>query len=284
MIIPKYAAGDGAGEFPRSIKGRTEILENQALKLLFNQRTLWQCSLSKPSSPWLSLRRQRFSRFMRSASGMPDISGRSMLPRGISWEPSASVSAELESSRSTRAATRPTTCLLLPSATLATMADLSSFSEKSNQYRLTSPDVHRLSRIVGPVDPAANYVSLVAGVTDCPSAAFMGPAPWAAIAAADGFPHGPFTTPGPTRTTLQGNYGNLKTFCGECMTFALGNAVGRQVLLPQWRDPNSNVWANLPVVQDSTFVRLLATPNVQAHSKAFSNAVVQQVYLSVFLR
>ncbi|KAF7360683.1 hypothetical protein MVEN_00800100 [Mycena venus] len=139
-------------------------------------------------------------------------------------------------------------------------------------------------QIVSPVDASANFVSLVAGVTDCPSAAFTGPAPWAAIAAADGFPHGQYTTPGTTRTTLQGDYHNLKTFCGECMTFALGNALGRQVLLPQWKDPNSNVWSNLPVVQDSTFVRLLATPNVQAYSRAFSNAVVQQVYLSVFLR
>ncbi|KAF7360671.1 hypothetical protein MVEN_00798800 [Mycena venus] len=87
-------------------------------------------------------------------------------------------------------------------------------------------------------------------------------------------PHGPCTTPETTRTTLQGEYHNLKTFCGECMTFALGNAVGRQVFLPQWKNPNS----------DSIFVRLLATPNVQAYSRAFSNAVVQQVYLSVFLR
>ncbi|KAJ7729272.1 hypothetical protein B0H14DRAFT_2640453 [Mycena olivaceomarginata] len=104
------------------------------------------------------------------------------------------------------------------------------------------------------------------GVTDCPTAAFMGPAPWAAIAAADGFPHGQYTNPGTTRTTLQGGYNNLKTFCGECMTFALGNAVGRQVLLPQWKDPNS----------------MLATPNVQAYAN-FYGAVVQQVvwYLSV---
>ncbi|KAK7044396.1 hypothetical protein R3P38DRAFT_3258541 [Favolaschia claudopus] len=155
--------------------------------------------------------------------------------------------------------------------------------------------------IASPVDPAANYVSLVAGVTDCSAAAFSGSAPWAAIAAADGFPHGQYTTPGTTRTTLQGGYHNLNTFCGECMTFALGTAVGRQVLLPQWKDPNSSkplstklakdvnglptdVHANLPVVQDSTFGRLLATPNVQAYSNFYSNAAVQQVYLSVFFR
>ncbi|KAJ7712114.1 hypothetical protein B0H14DRAFT_3638818 [Mycena olivaceomarginata] len=138
-------------------------------------------------------------------------------------------------------------------------------------------------QISGPKDPNAPYVSLVAGVTDCPTAAFMGPAPWAAIAAADGFPHGQYTTPGTTRTTLQGGYGNLKTFCGECMTFALGNAVGRQVLLPQWKDPNSHVYTAMPVVQDNTFTRLLATPNVQAYANFYS-AAVQQVYLSVFFR
>ncbi|KAJ7769757.1 hypothetical protein B0H14DRAFT_3894849 [Mycena olivaceomarginata] len=138
-------------------------------------------------------------------------------------------------------------------------------------------------QISGPKDPNAPYVSLVAGVTDCPTAAFMGPAPWAAIAAADGFPHGQYTTPGTTRTTLQGGYGNLKTFCGECMTFTLGNAVGRQVLLPQWKDPNSHVYTAMPVVQDNTFTRLLATPNVQAYAN-FYGAAVQQVYLSVFFR
>ncbi|KAF8205308.1 hypothetical protein K438DRAFT_1964385 [Mycena galopus ATCC 62051] len=139
-------------------------------------------------------------------------------------------------------------------------------------------------QIVSPVDASADYVSLVAGVTNCPSAAFMGPAPWAAISAADGYPHGQYTTPGTTRTTLQGGYNNLKTFCGECMTFALGTFHTLQVLLPQWRNPDSTVLTSLPVVQDSTFDRLLATPNVQAYSQFYSNAAVQQVYLSVFLR
>ncbi|KAJ6509644.1 hypothetical protein DFH09DRAFT_1374667 [Mycena vulgaris] len=138
-------------------------------------------------------------------------------------------------------------------------------------------------QILSPVDPAAGYVSLTAGVTDCTTAGFNGTAPWAALAAADGFPHGVFPTPGPTRTTLQGAYGNLKTFCGENMVFALGTAVGRQVLLPTWKDPNSSVHSALPVVQDSTFNRLLATPNPASYSAFYSGATVQRVYLSLFV-
>ncbi|KAJ7176213.1 hypothetical protein C8R43DRAFT_555879 [Mycena crocata] len=136
---------------------------------------------------------------------------------------------------------------------------------------------------LSPIDPAAGFISLVAGVSNCSSATFGGTAPWAAIAAADGFPHGQFTTPGTTRSTLQGGYGNLKTFCGECMTWALGTAVGRPVLLPTWKDPNSTLHPNLPVVQDSTNNRLVVTPNPAAYSAANSNAVVQQVFLSIFI-
>ncbi|KAJ7576995.1 hypothetical protein C8J56DRAFT_1114477 [Mycena floridula] len=138
-------------------------------------------------------------------------------------------------------------------------------------------------QILSPVDPAAGYVSLIAGVTNCADAAFTGPAPWAAIAASDGFPHGVYPTPGPTRTTLQGSYGRLNIFCGEPMTFAQGTAVGRAVLLPQWKDPNSTVHSALPVVQDSTFGRLLATPNPASYSAFYSGAAIQQVYLSIFV-
>ncbi|KAJ7839777.1 hypothetical protein B0H13DRAFT_1911024 [Mycena leptocephala] len=116
-------------------------------------------------------------------------------------------------------------------------------------------------QILSPVDPNANYVALISGIQPCTAAAFTGPTSWSAIAASDGFPHGAFTTPGTTRTTLQGSYGNLNTFCGEVMTFALGSAFGRQVLLPQWRDPNS----------------MLVTPNVQGYVQSNSNAQVQQV-------
>ncbi|KAJ7797000.1 hypothetical protein B0H13DRAFT_1934353 [Mycena leptocephala] len=101
--------------------------------------------------------------------------------------------------------------------------------------------------ILSPVDPNANYVALISGIQPCTAAAFTGPTSWSAIAASDGFPHG--------------SYGNLNTFCGEVMTFALGSAFGRQVLLPQWRDPNS----------------MLVTPNVQGYVQSNSNAQVQQV-------
>ncbi|KAJ7623823.1 hypothetical protein B0H17DRAFT_1219064 [Mycena rosella] len=138
-------------------------------------------------------------------------------------------------------------------------------------------------QILSPVDPAAGYVSLTVGNSNCPAASFTGTAPWAPIAAADGFPHGQFPTPGPTRTTLFGGYGNLNTFCGENMVFALGTAVNREVLLPTWKDPNSSLHTALPVVQDSTFNRLLATPDPLTYSISNSGATVQQVYLSIFI-
>ncbi|KAJ7197737.1 hypothetical protein GGX14DRAFT_573886 [Mycena pura] len=137
-------------------------------------------------------------------------------------------------------------------------------------------------QILSPIDPNAGYVDLVAGVMNCENAAFMGPAPWVAIAAADGFPHGQFPTPGTTRATLQGAYGNLNTFCGESMSWALGSAVGRQVLLPTWKDPNSKLWPNMPVALDKTRNWLLATPNVTAYVSG-SGSVVQQVFLSIFI-
>ncbi|KAJ6540669.1 hypothetical protein B0H19DRAFT_1078069 [Mycena capillaripes] len=131
-------------------------------------------------------------------------------------------------------------------------------------------------QILSPVDPAAGYVSLTVGNSNCAAASFTTGA-WAPIAAADGFPHGQFPTPGPTRTTLFGGYGNLNTLCGENMVFALGTAVNRQVLLPTW-----SLHTALPVVQDSTFNRLLATADPLAYSIS-NGATVQQVYLSIFI-
>ncbi|KAJ6562589.1 hypothetical protein B0H19DRAFT_1234152 [Mycena capillaripes] len=64
--------------------------------------------------------------------------------------------------------------------------------------------------ILSSVDPSANYVSLIAGLTDCSATAFTGTAPSAAIAASDRFPQGPYPSAGTTKTTLQGGYGNLK--------------------------------------------------------------------------
>jgi hypothetical protein len=47
---------------------------------------------------------------------------------------------------------------------------------------------------------------------------------------------GAYPTPAPTETTFGGGYGNLHTDCGESMIFALGSAIGRQVLLPAWSE------------------------------------------------
>ncbi|KAJ6475851.1 hypothetical protein DFH09DRAFT_1372961 [Mycena vulgaris] len=138
-------------------------------------------------------------------------------------------------------------------------------------------------QILSPVDPAAGYVSLTFGNPNCAAGFFTNNEAWAPIAAADGFPHGQFPTPGPTRTTIFGGYGSLNTFCGENMVFALGTAVNRQVLLPAWKDPNSVLHTALPVVQDSTFNRLLATPDPATYSITNSGASIQQVYLSIFI-
>ncbi|KAJ6525386.1 hypothetical protein B0H19DRAFT_592101 [Mycena capillaripes] len=91
-------------------------------------------------------------------------------------------------------------------------------------------------QILSPMDPAAGYVSLTFGNPNCAAGFFTNNEAWAPIAAADGFPHGQFPTPGPTRTTLFGGYRSLNTFCGENMVFALGTAVNRQVLLPAWSE------------------------------------------------
>ncbi|KAJ7222805.1 hypothetical protein C8J57DRAFT_1536212 [Mycena rebaudengoi] len=138
------------------------------------------------------------------------------------------------------------------------------------------------TQIVSPIDQGAGYISHVAGITDCPTAAFTGSAPWAAIAAADGNPRA-FSILIPFSRSLEPQR-PLKTFCGENMVFALGSAVGRQVLSPAWKNPDGSMFTGLPVVQDSTFNRLLATPNPASYSAFYSGASVQQVYLSSFFQ
>ncbi|KAJ7785297.1 hypothetical protein DFH07DRAFT_948372 [Mycena maculata] len=121
-------------------------------------------------------------------------------------------------------------------------------------------------QILSPVDPAVGYVSLVAG------------ADFLCISYSRNHED-------------QGSYGNLKTFCGKSMTFALGTAVSQQVLLPTWMSLHAlmggvyirGLHTSLLVVQDSTFNRLLATPNPATYSAFYLGATVQQVHLSLFI-
>ncbi|KAJ7248702.1 hypothetical protein C8J57DRAFT_1240119 [Mycena rebaudengoi] len=97
------------------------------------------------------------------------------------------------------------------------------------------------NRILSPVDPVAGYVSLICGTTLCNQCAFTGSTnPFVAISAADGNPLGRFPTPGFTQDTFGAGYGNLHTHCGENQVWVLGSAVGRQVLVPSWRDPSGS--------------------------------------------
>ncbi|KAJ7289766.1 hypothetical protein C8J57DRAFT_1628955 [Mycena rebaudengoi] len=97
------------------------------------------------------------------------------------------------------------------------------------------------TRILSPVDPVAGYVSLICGTILCGGCAFSGSTnPFVAISAADGNPLGPFPTPGFTANTFAAGYGNLHTYCGENQVWVLGSAVGRQVLVPSWRDPSGS--------------------------------------------
>ncbi|KAJ7049943.1 hypothetical protein C8F01DRAFT_722261 [Mycena amicta] len=139
-------------------------------------------------------------------------------------------------------------------------------------------------QILSPSDLNAGYVDLVSGVTTCSNAVFAGQSgPWVAIAAADGFPHGQLPTPATTRTTLNGAYGQLNTFCGESMVYQLATQFGRQVLSPTWKDPNSQLWPNLAVALDITRNWLLATSDLSAYTVNSGGSSVQQLVLSVFI-
>ncbi|KAJ7698269.1 hypothetical protein B0H17DRAFT_1260069 [Mycena rosella] len=131
-------------------------------------------------------------------------------------------------------------------------------------------------QILSLVDQAAGYVSLTAAVIDCTTASFTGSGPWAAIAAADGFP--PHTE-------------TFNIFCGKNLVFALGTAAGRQVLLPAWKNPDSTESSHVhPVIGANKKSRhahgpargarqhvLLATSNPATYSAFYSGAKVQQV-------
>ncbi|KAJ6450173.1 hypothetical protein C8R45DRAFT_1128177 [Mycena sanguinolenta] len=137
--------------------------------------------------------------------------------------------------------------------------------------------------ILSPVDPAAGYVSLVCGVTQCSGCAFVGSGdPFVALVAGDGNPAGPFPTPGLTQNTFGAGYGNLNTDCGENQVWVLGSAVGRQVLVPSWRDPSGTLNSNLIVLLDETSNGLVVAASAAVYSAARSHAV-RQLQLSIFI-
>ncbi|KAJ6484771.1 hypothetical protein C8R45DRAFT_931216 [Mycena sanguinolenta] len=104
------------------------------------------------------------------------------------------------------------------------------------------------TRIISPANPTAGYVSLICGTTLCSECTFTGFNPFVAMTAADGNPLGPFPTPGLSQNAFAGGYGSLQTGCGESQVWVLGGAVGRQVLVPSWRDPSgSESGPELPV-------------------------------------
>ncbi|KAJ7160396.1 hypothetical protein C8R46DRAFT_368199 [Mycena filopes] len=95
-----------------------------------------------------------------------------------------------------------------------------------------------LLQILSPIDPNAPFVSLVMGenIINCNEIAIPnGDAAWAAqITPSDGSPRGAFPLPADSRTTLLGGYGNLQTFCGEPMAWAIRSNLGRDTLAPVW--------------------------------------------------
>ncbi|KAJ7020396.1 hypothetical protein C8F04DRAFT_1144256 [Mycena alexandri] len=139
-----------------------------------------------------------------------------------------------------------------------------------------------LLQILNPGDPNAPFVSLVIGIADCTRNAFSNAlTSFAIIAASDGFPHGALPIPGTTRTTFNGGYGNLGTFCGEPMALLVRSAFGRNVLAPVWTDPNGSQHP-LFFVQDLTRDFLAATPDPDVYASS-NNVVVQEVNLAIFI-
>ncbi|KAF7358797.1 hypothetical protein MSAN_01219000 [Mycena sanguinolenta] len=137
--------------------------------------------------------------------------------------------------------------------------------------------------ILSPVNPIAGYVSLICGTTQCSECTFTGATnPFVAMTAADGNPLGPFPTPGFTQSTFASGYGNLQTDCGENQVWVLENGVGRQVLVPTWRDPSGTLHSNLLVLLDETRNQLVVAANAATYSTG-SSATVRQLELSIFI-
>ncbi|KAJ7290643.1 hypothetical protein C8J57DRAFT_1276229 [Mycena rebaudengoi] len=140
-----------------------------------------------------------------------------------------------------------------------------------------------LLQILSPIDPNVPYVSIVVGATNCNEVPIPnGNAAWGAeIIPADGFPRGAFPFPGPTRTTLLGGYGNLATFCGEPMSFAIRSNFGRDIIAPVWTDQGGTKHS-LTVIHDITNNRLAVSPNLVAYAAGSSNPTVEEVFFAFF--
>ncbi|KAJ7772399.1 hypothetical protein B0H16DRAFT_1513290 [Mycena metata] len=134
-----------------------------------------------------------------------------------------------------------------------------------------------LLQILNPGDPNVPFISLVVGLTDCNAAVFSSFAnPFSPLVASDGFPHGALPTPGLSRTTLSGGYGNLFSFCAEPMVFLVRSAFGRDVLAPVWTQ------YSLFVVQDLTNNFLAAAPDPDIYASSV-NTAVELVNLAIFI-
>ncbi|KAF7358789.1 hypothetical protein MSAN_01218200 [Mycena sanguinolenta] len=139
--------------------------------------------------------------------------------------------------------------------------------------------------ILKPVNPVVGYVSLICGTTQCGECAFTGSVnPFVAMTAADGNPLGQFPTPGFTQSTFGAGagYGDPQTQCGENQVWVLGGAVGRQVLVPSWKDPSGTLHSNLIVLLDETRNQLVVAANAATYS-AGNSATVRQLELSIFI-
>ncbi|KAJ6529855.1 hypothetical protein B0H19DRAFT_1082962 [Mycena capillaripes] len=136
-----------------------------------------------------------------------------------------------------------------------------------------------LLQILSPIDPNVPYVSIVVGGTNCNSLPIPnGNVAWGAqIVPSDGFPRGPFPLPSDMRTTLLGGYGNLATFCGEPMAFAIRSNFGRDTLAPVWTD-QGGTQHSLISIHDITNNRLAASPNLVSYAAGSSNPVVEEVF------
>ncbi|KAJ7040500.1 hypothetical protein C8F04DRAFT_1253802 [Mycena alexandri] len=139
-----------------------------------------------------------------------------------------------------------------------------------------------LLQILSPIDPSAPYISMVISQTSCGALPIPnGDAAWIAqLVPADGFPLGPFPRPGTTRSTLLGGYGDLQTFCGEPMAFAIRSNLGRDTLAPVWTDQNGNQHS-LIVVHDITNNRIAVSPSLASYTAAASGPVkLEEVFFA----
>ncbi|KAJ6607158.1 hypothetical protein B0H10DRAFT_2228168 [Mycena sp. CBHHK59/15] len=122
--------------------------------------------------------------------------------------------------------------------TLDTTGDRSNYLAVIRFTNSTNEGDVVLLQILSPVDPNVPYVSIVVGAANCNDVPIPnGNAAWSAeILPGDGFPRGQFPLPADTRTTLLGGYGDLATFRGEPMAFAIRSDFGGNLLPPVWTD------------------------------------------------